>query len=473
MKYEAYEYQKAAERWIIKHPRCALFLDMGLGKTVITLTAMQRLIDYCEVSKVLVIAPKKVAEATWSTEADKWDHLSGLRVAKVLGTERQRISALNEPADIYVVGRDSFVWLMGYYNGRLPFDVIVIDELTSFKSPTSKRFKAMRIATAGVSRVIGLTGTPAPNGYIDLWAQMYCIDQGLRLGKSVTRYRDTYFDIQRWNNIVVKCKLKKACEAVIRERISDICLSMQAKDYLQLPELIIHTERVQLSSEVKKKYEEFEREKVLEFRGVHPGEEPANVLATSAAALVNKLSQFANGAIYDGDLNVHELHDEKIARLEELVEAANGSVLVFYQYKHDAARIAERLSVGREVRVYHDEKDLEAWNQGKIDVLLAHPASTAYGLNMQGGGHYIVWFGTGWNLEHFQQGNARLYRQGQTRPVIVYKLICASTIDEESSVCIEGKASTQQSLLDSLNYLLEKYKDEEEKVESDDEQSHP
>lgn len=473
MRYEAYEYQKAAERWIIEHTRCALFLDMGLGKTVITLTAMQRLIDYCEVSKVLVIAPKKVAEATWSTEANKWDHLSGLRIAKVLGTENQRISALNNSADIYVIGRDSFVWLMGYYNGMPPFDVIVIDELTSFKSPTSKRFKAMRIATAGVSRVIGLTGTPAPNGYIDLWAQMYCIDQGLRLGKSITRYRDTYFDLHRWNNIIVKCKLKRACEAIIRERISDICLSMQAKDYLQLPELIIHTERVQLSPEVKKKYEEFEREKVLEFRGEHPDEEPATVLATSAAALVNKLSQFANGAIYDGDLNVHELHDEKIARLEELVEAANGSVLVFYQYKHDAARIAERLSVDHEVRVYHDEKDLEAWNQGKIDVLLAHPASTAYGLNMQGGGHYIVWFGTGWNLEQFQQGNARLHRQGQTSPVIVYKLICASTIDEKSSACIEGKASTQQALLDSLNYLLDKYRDEEEKAESDNEQLHP
>lgn len=473
MRYSAYEYQRAAERWIIEHPRCALFLDMGLGKTVITLTAMQRLIDYCEVSKVLVIAPKKVAEATWSTEAAKWDHLSGMRIAKVLGTEKQRMSALREKADIYVIGRDSFTWLLGHYQGQLPFDAIVIDELTSFKSPKSQRFKTMRIATAGAARVIGLTGTPAPNGYIDLWAQLYCIDQGQRLGKSVSRYRDTYFDIHRWNNIIVKCKLKTACEDVIKSKIADICLSMQAKDYLQLPELIIHTEKVQLSPGVRVMYEEFEREKVLEFRGEHPGEEPANVLATSAAALVNKLSQFANGAVYDADMKVHEVHDEKIARLEELVEEAHGNVLVFYQYKHDASRIAERLSANYRVKVYQSAEELDAWNNGKIDVLLAHPASTAYGLNMQGGGHYIVWFGTGWNLEHFQQGNARLHRQGQTRPVIVYKLICASTIDEKSSVCIEGKASTQQALLDSLNYLLEKYSDEEEKTEPHDEQLHP
>lgn len=456
MIYRPYEYQKTAERWIIEKPRCALFLDMGLGKTVATLTAMQRLIDDCDVNRVLVVAPKKVAETTWSTEAAKWDHLHSLRVVKVLGSERQRNAALESEADIYVTGRDNFVWLMGKYNGVLPFDAIVIDELTSFKSSKSQRFKAMRIASAGVRRVVGLTGTPAPNGLIDLWAEMYCIDRGERLGKSINRYRDTYFHVHKWNNIVVRCDVIKGGEQAIRGKIADICLSMQAKDYLQLPDLMVHTERVHLSGKTMAEYTKFEREKVMEFQSEH-GQEPANVLATSAAALMNKLSQFANGAVYDEVMAVHEVHDEKIDRLVEIVEAANGSsVLVFYQYKHDAARISAKLK-GYEVRIYQGAKDLEDWNAGKIDVLLAHPASTAYGLNMQAGGHNIVWFGTGWNLEHYQQANARLHRQGQQHPVMVYKLICEGTVDERAAAALEGKKSVQQNLLDSLKYLEAKY----------------
>ena len=238
MRFVPYDYQRQAMQWVVDHPRCCLFLDMGLGKTVATLTAMQQLMDDCEVSRVLVVAPKKVAEATWSTEAAKWDHLRGLRVVKVLGSEKKRNMALAEQADVYVTGRDNFVWLVGKYGGRLPFDALVIDELTSFKSPKSERFKAMRIATAGMERVIGLTGTPAPNGLVDLWAQMYCIDQGERLGKSVTRYREAYFSQHKWNNITVRCELRPGCEEIIRNRIADICLSMQAKDYLQLPDLI-------------------------------------------------------------------------------------------------------------------------------------------------------------------------------------------------------------------------------------------
>lgn len=456
MIYKPYDYQRTAMQWIVDKPKCGLFLDMGLGKTVSTLTAIQQLIDDCEVSRVLVVAPKKVAETTWSTEAQKWEHLHDLKVVKVLGTEKQRCLALSQKADVYVTGRDNFVWLVGKYGGRLPFDTLVIDELTSFKSAKSERFKAMRIALPSVHRVIGLTGTPAPNGLIDLWAQMYCLDQGERLGRSVTKYREAYFETHRWNNIVVRCDVRKGCEEIIRNKIADICLSMQAKDYLQLPDLITHTATVELTPKVREAYERFEREKVLEFKTEH-GQEPENVLAQSAAGLMNKLAQFANGAVYDDSMQVHEVHSEKLDRLAEIVEAANGnSVLVFYQYKHDVTRIAAKLK-GYRVRAYQDEKDLNDWNAGQIDVLLAHPASTAYGLNMQQGGHYIVWFGTGYNLEHYQQANARLHRQGQQHPVQVYKLICAGTVDEKASAALEGKKGVQQSLLDSLNYLLRKY----------------
>lgn len=456
MIYRPYDYQRRAMQWIIDNPRCGLFLDMGLGKTVSTLTAIQQLIDYCEVDKVLVVAPKKVAETTWTTEADKWNHLRGLKVVKVLGTEKQRLSALNSQADVYVTGRDNFVWLVSKYNGTLPFDMIVIDELTSFKSNCSKRFKAMRIASAGVKRVVGLTGTPAPNGLIDLWAQLYCIDGGERLGKSITKYRDTYFDLRKWNNIIVKSTIKKGADKIIRDKIADICLSMQAKDYLQLPDMITHVERVELSQSIKQGYSNFEREKVLEFKSQH-AEEPNNILANSAAGLLNKLSQYANGAVYDDNGEAHEVHNEKLDRLAEIVEAANGnSVLVFYQYKHDVTRITARLK-GYEVRTYRGEEDLKDWNAGKIDVLLAHPASTAYGLNMQQGGHYIVWFGTGWNLEHYQQANARLHRQGQKHSVIVYQLICADTVDERAAKALDSKKGVQQSILDDLKYLINKY----------------
>ena len=457
MKFRPYEYQQTAIKWIIDNPRCGLFLDMGLGKTVSTLTAIQQLMDDCEISRTLVVAPKKVAETTWTTEAQKWDHLKSLKVAKVMGTEKQRKLALAEKADVYVIGRDSFVWLVGIFGGMLPFDVLVIDELTSFKSSKSNRFKAMRMATPTAKRVIGLTGTPAPNGLIDLWAQMYCIDMGERLGRSVTKYRETYFETHKRNNIIVRCNVKKGYDEVIRKKIADICLSMQAKDYLQLPDLINHTIKVQLSSTTMQAYTKFEREKVLQFQDEHQGE-TANVLAQSAAGLMNKLSQFANGAIYDDERNVHHVHDEKLDRLAEIIEAANGSsVLVFYQYKHDAARIAEKFNKAYRVKVYTDEKQLIEWNAGQVDILLAHPASTAFGLNMQDGGHYIVWFGTGWNLELYQQANARLHRQGQQYPVQVYNLVCSGTVDERAEAALENKKGVQQGLLDSLNYLIRKH----------------
>lgn len=458
MRFKPYQFQEAAVNWIKEHPRCGLFLDMGLGKTVITLTAMQDLMDECEVSRVLVVAPKKVAETTWTDEAQKWDHLKALRVIKVSGTEKQRNMALLQQADVFVIGRDNFVWLTGKYRGVLPFDAVVIDELTSFKSSKSERFKAMRVATAGMKRVVGLTGTPAPNGLVDLWAQMYCIDQGERLGKSVTKYKDTYFQQRKWNNITVRCTVKKGCDKIIRDLISDVCLSMQAKDYLELPKLMIHTERVNLSEKMAKAYKYFERDKVLEFAENTASEKRPTVLANSAAALMNKLSQFANGAVYDAEHSTHEVHSEKLERLQEIIEGANGnSVLVFYQFRHDVDRIVKRLK-GYRVRVYEGEKDLHDWNGGKIDVLLAHPASTAFGLNMQQGGHYIVWFGTGWNLELYQQANARLHRQGQKYPVTVYNLIAGDTVEERAVLCLEEKKSVQQGLLDSLDYLLRKHR---------------
>lgn len=455
MIYRPYEYQRTATRWILEHPRCGLFLDMGLGKTVATLTAVQQLMDDCEVSSTLVVAPKKVAETTWSTEAGKWEHLRGLRVSRVMGTQLQRKRALATPADVYVIGRDNFVWLAGVYGGCLPFDVLVIDELTSFKNSKSQRFKAMKISTGAVPRVIGLTGTPAPNGLIDLWGQMYCIDRGERLGASVTRYRETYFSTHKWNNIVVRCDVKAGCEDVIRERIADICLSMQARDYLELPDMMIHTESVELAPSVMDGYHKFERERVMEFERDH-GAETGNILAASAAALMNKLAQYANGAVYDSEGETHEVHDAKLERLAEIVEAAASPVLVFYQYRHDAARISRRLR-GYRVARYEGERQLREWNAGHIDVLLAHPASTAYGLNMQDGGHYIVWFGPGWDLELFQQANARLHRQGQRHPVTVYKLLAAHTVDERASAALEEKKSRQQSLLDGLGYLRRKY----------------
>lgn len=456
MIYRPYKYQERATRFVIDHPECGLLLDMGLGKSVITLTALQELIDECEISRALVVAPKKVAETTWTTEAAKWNHLQGMTVAKVMGTEKQRKMALAQKADIYVIGRDNFVWLVGLYGGQLPFDVLVIDELTSFKNSKSQRFKAMRIARPTVKRVIGLTGTPAPNGLMDLWGQMYCIDMGQRLGRSVTRYRESHFETHSWNNIVVRCDVKKGHEDIIRNSISDICLTMQAKDYLQLPDLMIHTVAVELSPATRSAYNRFEREKVLEFRQEHDGE-PTNILANSAAGLMNKLAQFANGAVYDDCREVHEIHSEKVDRLAEIVEGATDSgVLIFYQFKHDIPRIIRKLK-GYRVEVYQGEKQLNDWNAGKIDVLLAHPASTAYGLNMQQGGHYIVWFGTGWDLELYQQANARLHRQGQRHPVTVYKLIAEGTVDERSSAALESKRARQQSLLDSLDYLMKKH----------------
>ncbi|MCQ2299775.1 MAG: DEAD/DEAH box helicase [Bacteroidales bacterium] len=450
MRFEAHAYQERAVRWVVDHPRCALFLDMGLGKTVSTLTALVRLIDEAEISRVLVVAPKKVAESTWATEAAKWDHTRGLRVVAVAGDAERRRRAMAEEADVYVASRDNVQWLVDNYR-RGSFDCIVVDELTSFKNHQAKRFKALRKWTAAARRVVGLTGTPVPNSMLDLWAQIHVIDNGERLGKFVGKYREQYFTAVPIGNFATKYAIRPGAEAAILERIGDICLTMRAGDYLSLPGLSEVTEYVELPEATMRRYRQFEREQVAVF-----AEQGATVIADSAAAMMSKLGQWANGAVYDGERNVVEVHDEKIERLAELVEAAQSPVLVFYQYRHDLSRILAKIRGARE---YRGDDDLREWNDGGIGVLVAHPASAAYGLNMQRGGHYIVWFGLGFNLEQYQQANARLHRQGQTRPVTAYRLLARGTVDELAGAAIDRKAGLQEGVITALKEILKNYGD--------------
>lgn len=449
MRFKAHAYQERAIRWVEDHPRCLLFLDMGLGKSVVTLTAVQNLIDHAEVERVLVVAPKKVAESTWGTESEKWDHLR-LRVSKVTGDEKSRKSALQTEAEVYVAGRDSVAWLANYLGTRKRrFDMIVIDELTSFKNRTAVRYKAMKIFARMADRVVGLTGTPTPNGLVDLWAQVGIVDNYTRLGSSFTNFTMEHFTTFGKGYVVWKYTPRKGAEEKIRERISDIALTMRAEDWLELPELIEHDVTVELGEKVLDGYREFEKARVMELQG-------EEVTATSAAALTNKLSQYANGAVYDDSHNVSEIHRAKVEMLGEIVESAGSPVLCFYQYQHDRDRILGLLKE-YEPRVYEGTAELEAWNRGEIRLLLAHPASTAFGLNLQSGGHVIVWFSTGWNLELYQQANARLHRQGQEHRVIVHRLISRGTIDERMKTAIDGKGMTQSRFLDKMKEYIKNY----------------
>lgn len=454
MEFKAHPYQEFAIEHVINHSSAGLFLDMGLGKTVSTLTAVDRLMyDNLEVDRVLVIAPKRVAEDTWTSEAAKWDHLSHLRISVVLGTERQRKEALKADADIYVINRENVAWLVGYYQTAFPFDMVVIDEMSSFKSAKSIRFKSLRMVRPGIKRVVGLTGTPAPNGLIDLWPQLYLLDMGERLGKTISGYREKYFTPGKTNGqVVFDYKLRENSERMIYDRISDICVSMKAKDYLSLPERINRTVRVYLPEPVLRQYEDFEREQILEI-------DEEGIAAVNAAALSNKLLQFANGAIYDADKNYHEVHDAKLEALEELVEAANGQpVLVFYSFRHDLERIKARLKAFKPQELNTPE-DIRKWNSGRIQVLLAHPASAGHGLNLQAGGNIIVWFGLNWSLELYQQANARLDRQGQVKPVIVHHLVVSGTMDEDVMKSVENKAERQEALMEAIKARIRKYKE--------------
>lgn len=445
---DLHPYQRYAVDFIERHRFCGLFLDMGLGKTVSTLTAVKRMIYSFEVSKVLVIAPKRVAETTWTTEADKWEHLRCLKLSKVIGTEKERAEALGADADVYVINRENVCWLVRYLNGRMSFDMLVIDELSSFKSHTAQRFKALKSVRYQFSRIIGLTGTPAPNGYMDLWAELYLLDGGERLGKYITRYREEYFHpLISVGAVVYRYGLNAMSDIVISKKISDICVSMKAGDYLQLPKRIDNTINVILSKDEKRQYDRFEREEILKING-------ETITAANAAAVTNKLLQYANGAVYDETKNVHTIHDAKIEALEELVEAASGDpVLVFYSYRHDAARIMERLKKYDPVML-EGEKDISDWNEGKTKVLITHPASAGHGLNLQAGGHIIVWFGVTWSLELYQQANARLHRQGQTKSVMIYHLITKGTMDERVMKAIANKENGQNAMIDAVRAIM-------------------
>lgn len=458
-----HRYQVAVVEHIIANPFCGVFLDMGLGKTVSTLTAINYLMfDYLEINSVLVIAPKRVAESVWQEEAAKWNHLRHIRFSKIIGSAKQRTSALYTKADIYIISRDNIAWLCATYGGgKLPFDMIVIDELSSFKSHKSERFKALRGSRPYLKRLVGLTGTPAPNGLIDLWPQIYLMDRGERLEKTITRYRELYFRPgQTKGHVVYSYRLAKDSEELIHKKIEDICISMKANDYIEMPFRTDNYIKLNMPGALKKQYDDFEKNKVLDLiRGPQENsDEPVEINVINAAALSNKLLQFANGAIYDENKNVFPIHDIKLEALKEIIENSNGQpVLVAWTYQFDRDRIKEYLKkyAPRELKT---PKDIEDWNKGDIQVLLAHPASAGHGLNLQAGGSIIVWYGQTWSLELYQQFNARLYRQGQQRNVIINHLILNGTHDEDVIAALKLKDHTQNALMDSIKAKINKYK---------------
>ena len=440
MKYEAHDYQKYVEKFILEHPVAAVFLDMGLGKTVITLTAIRELmLERFEVSKVLVIAPLRVARDTWPNEAGKWNHLGDLRLSVVVGTDHQRNAALKTEADVYVINRENLEWLVENY--RWDFDMVVIDELSSFKNGRSKRFRALKKVRPLVKRMVGLTGTPSPNGLMDLWAEIGILDMGQRLGRFITGFRERYFLPDKRNQMVVfSYKPKVGAEAAIYEKVSDICISMKSTDYLKMPELINNVVEVMMNENEQKVYETLKKEMVLELSG-------GEIDAKNAGGLSNKLLQLANGSVYDDRGNVIHVHDRKVEALEDLVEAANGKpVLIAYWFKHDLATIKKNLQV-RELKSSQDIKD---WNAGNIPVAVIHPASAGHGLNLQSGGSALIWYGLTWSLELYQQTNARLWRQGQKETVIIHHIVTKGTIDERVIKALKNKNVTQASLIDAV-----------------------
>lgn len=450
MIFKPHAYQQHCVNKILEIAKLGLFLDMGLGKTVTTLTAIRILkYDRFLVRKVLVIAPKKVAEGTWTREKDKWDHTKILRVSPVLGSQPKRIRGLNTPADIYIINRENVCWLVDYYRNSWPFDMVVVDESSSFKSHSSKRFKALASVGPHITRMVELTGTPSPNGLDDLWAQVFLLDGGERLGKRYTQFREHYFDPGRRgaDGMVYDYKAKPGSEDSILQRISDICISMKAEDYLQLPDIIYHEVPVVLDMKARKAYDDLERKMILELP-----EDEEDISVTSAAALSNKLLQLANGALYDDDHQAHEIHNCKIEAFLELIESLQGKpALVFYNFQHDRERILVALQKTKlRVRELKKPADEDDWNNGRIDILLAHPASAAYGLNLQHGGNHVIWFGLTWNYELYTQANKRLHRQGQTEKVIIHHLICSETRDEDVMQALERKDDVQNWVMQSL-----------------------
>lgn len=459
MVFKPHAYQQHCIEKILEVKKIGLFLDMGLGKTVTTLTAIRELkYNRFAVRRVLVIAPKKVAEGTWTKEKDKWDHTKLLRVSPVLGSQAKRIRALNTPADIYIINRENVVWLVDYYRNSWPFDMVVVDESSSFKSHSAKRFKALASVSARIERMVELTGTPSPNGLDDLWAQVFLLDGGKRLGEKYTWFRERYFqpDKRGADGMVYSYEAKPGSEESILGRVSDICISMKAEDYLQLPDITYHEIPVELDAKSRKAYNDLEYQMVLELP-----EDGDDISVTSAAALSNKLLQLANGAVYDDDHGVHEVHGCKVEAFLELVESLQGKpVLVFYNFQHDRMRILKALEKSRlQVRELKTTQDEDDWNAGKIDILLTHPASSAYGLNLQQGGNHVVWFGLTWNYELYTQANKRLHRQGQTEKVIIHHLICTGTRDEDVMDALRRKDDVQNWVMESLKARIKAIKE--------------
>lgn len=459
MEFIPHTYQKYCIDKILEIKKLGLFLDMGLGKTVTTLTAIKELkYNRFAVRKVLIIAPKKVAESTWSREKDKWDHTKMLRVSSVLGSANKRIRALCTPADMYVINRENTQWLVDYYRNDWPFDMVIIDESTSFKSPKAKRFKALAGISPRIDRMVLLTGTPSPNGVADLWSQIYLLDGGARLGARYTQFREQYFDPdKRGKNVIYSYKLKDDNSYTsITDKISDICVSMKAEDYIRLPDIVYNTVEVELDKKARKAYDDMERDLILSLP-----EDENEISVASAAALSNKLLQLANGAIYDESHMVHTIHECKMEAFTELIESLSGkNVLVFYSFQHDKDRIKKALEKSRlEVRDLKTDADVADWNAGKINVLLTHPASSAYGLNLQEGGNHVIWFGLTWNLELYQQANKRLHRQGQKEKVFVHRLVCQDTRDGDVLMALEHKGDAQDAIIESLKARIRKVRE--------------
>jgi SNF2 family DNA or RNA helicase len=449
MKYNPHEYQIKAYNWIIDHPKCGLFLAMGMGKTVVTMTALVDLIATGDIERVLVIAPKRVAEDTWSREHQKWNHLSSLRISKALGNVKQRTAALKIDADIYITNRENVMWLVE--SGLWDFDCVVIDELSSFKSSASKRFRTLRKVIPTCKRVIGLTGTPAPQGYIDLWSELYLLDQGARLGRTLTEYRNSYFKNMSRDPSYRIDVLVKGAEKVINKKISDICMSMTAEDYLKMPKRIDNMIPVVLSEKERSVYLEMEKKQFLEFS------DDKEISVTSAASLTGKLLQLANGFIYDEDKTAHLIHERKIEALEEIIDSnPHEPIMVFYYYQADLMQLRKHFPKGR---VLDTSDDISAWNKGKIPLLFAHPMSMGHGLNLQDGGHIIVWYSLVFSLEAYQQACARLMRQGQkSSTVIIHHLVTQGSVDEQVIKALHNKATTQASLIDALKERGRKWK---------------
>ncbi len=442
MRYVAHNYQNYAKDFILAHKVSALFLDCGLGKTITTLTAINELMyDSFEISKVLIIAPLRVAQSTWKDEIEKWDHLNLLRYSIAVGDEKERLKALKQNSDIYIINRENVDWLVTKSGIDFNFNMLIIDELSSFKSHTSKRFKSLLKIRPYFERVVGLTGTPSSNGLMDLWAEFRVLDLGERLGRYITHYRNEYFLPDKRNgSVIYSYKPQQNAEERIYRRLADMTISMKSTEYLKMPELILNELKINLDEEDQMKYKKFKKEMVMTIQ-------EKEIDAINAASLSNKLIQLANGSIYDEDKKFYEVHNKKLDKLEEIIESANGKpVLVAYWFKADKERIEKRFKV-REIKT---ADDIKQWNKGMIDLALIHPASAGHGLNLQSGGSTLVWFSLTWSLELYQQTNARLYRQGQKDTVVIHHLIIKNTIDEDIMKSLKRKDKTQESLMKAV-----------------------